>query len=166
MSKAFTKDDGAEAPLVVQRAPLPSGVLNYVTPTGLAALRGELAELSNRLRGAAAEPSTEQADLAALRVRLAELEGRVACAVLVDPLSQPRDTVRFGAKVSVRASSGNARSYRIVGVDEAKANEGRIAFTSPLAQALLGKGCGDLLIVRTPQGEEEFEVLTIDYAAP
>jgi transcription elongation GreA/GreB family factor len=53
--------------------------------------------------------------------------------------------------------------YRIVGVDEADASQGRLAFTAPLARSLLGKGEGDVVTLRTPRGEEELEVLSIGY---
>jgi transcription elongation factor GreB len=45
VSKAFTKDDAWEEPVVPPRAPLPEGIPNYVTPRGLALLHRELAQL-------------------------------------------------------------------------------------------------------------------------
>jgi len=40
---------------------------------------------------------------------------------------------------------------------------GLVAFTAPLARALLGKHAGDLVTVRTPRGNEELEIISIDY---
>jgi transcription elongation factor GreB len=167
VSKAFTKDDDAgAAPLVAPRAPLPPGVTNYVTPEGLAALRDELASLLE----ARAELGTPELDAAraataaGLAERIAELEGRIACAELVAPPEHPPDVVRFGARVTVRTRAGTERVYRIVGIDEANATEGRIAFVAPLARALLGKRVGDAALVRTPHGEEELEVAGLEYA--
>ena len=93
-----------------------------------------------------------------------ELEARVRSAVRVELAAQPRSEVRFGAEVTVRATSGPQRTYAIVGVDEARAgsDRNRIAFTAPLARALLGRRVGDLCTVRTPRGEEELEILAID----
>ena len=162
MSKAFTKEDGGDDPVVVPaRAPLPAGAINYVTARGLARLRAE------RDRLEASRASLDPADRArsvAIEARLAELDGRLASATLVDPATLPHDEIRFGATATVRNEEGSVRRYRIVGVDEADVAEGLVAFVAPLARALLGKRVGDSAMVRSPRGEEELEIVAIDYA--
>ncbi len=171
MSKAFTKDDDQGEPLVVpRRAPLPAGVPNYVTPRGLAALRAELVALTAELLhvrtgDTPSDPERSRA-AAAVSERLAELEARIGSAELVAPAEQPPNEVRFGARVTVRNPAGALRTYQIVGVDEANASEGRIAFVAPLARALLGKRTGEAALVRTPQGEEELELVRLEYETP
>jgi transcription elongation factor GreB len=166
VSKAFKGEDASEAPLVVPpRAPLPAGTENYVTARGLAALKAEhLAILGERAR---VEASTSDGDrthtLATLSARVAALEDRLASARPVDPAAQPHGEVRFGATVTVRGENGEARRYRIVGVDEADVARGQVAFVAPLARALLGKHAGDTAVVRTPRGDEELEVVRVDY---
>src|SRR5688572_8246304 len=154
MSKAFTKDDDAgEAPAFVsRRAPLPPGTPNYVTERGLALLRAELAREQERWATRQQEGiEAERARAAALyAARVAELEARIASAELVDPRAQARDEVRFGASVTLRSEAGAERSYRIVGVDEADAAQGAIAFVAPLARSLLGKRVGETCVVNTP----------------
>lgn len=166
MSRAFTKEDDAGAPpLVPPRAPLPPGTPNYVTLRGLAALRDELGTLL-RERGSLApdEPAGERTrQAAALTQRITELEARLGSAMLVEPPSEGRDEVRFGATVRIQSAAGKTRTVRIVGVDEADAAAGRIAFVAPLARALLGKRAGDVALVRTPHGEDEVEILSLDY---
>lgn len=155
MSKAFTKEDGPDAPPIArQRAPLPPNVVNHVTQRGLAALRDELAHLDAR---AASHPD----DLAHAAWK-SQLEGRLASAVVTPP---PRDRgeVRFGAHVRVRKEDGSTLAVQIVGVDEADPVSGRIAFVSPLARALLGRRVGDVLTARTPGGEEDLELTAIEY---
>jgi len=171
VSKAFTKDDAQGEPLLVpRRAPLPAGVPNYVTPGGLALLRAEFVELTAellRVRAASAESDPERARVAAaLGERLAELEARIGSAELVTAPDDQPNAVRFGARVTVRNPAGALRTYRIVGVDEANASEGRIAFVAPLARALLGKRAGEAALVRTPQGEEELELVGFEYDMP
>lgn len=171
MSKAFTKEGAADAPLVPPRTPLPPGVVNYVTPRGLGLLRDELHQLqAERAALEASAPPDAEIDrhqaLAALSARAAELESRLAVAELVDPASQQRDEARFGARVRVRTEAGEERHYQIVGVDEADVEAGRIAFLAPLARALLGKRAGDAAVVRAPHGNEELEVLEVSYDAP
>lgn len=163
MSRAFVKDDVEAPPLHRPRAPLPDGVRNYVTWRGLALLRTELeellAELAARERAAAAT-----SELASLRGRIAELESRLASAEPVTPADGPPDVVRFGALVTIRNADGAERAYRIVGVDEANARQGLIAFVAPLARALLGKRRGESFTWKAPRGEEELEVVAIDFS--
>jgi transcription elongation factor GreB len=158
MSKAFTKDDAPEAaPIFRRRAHLPAGTPNYVTARGLRALREELA----RLTAAAFAVIGDAQAHAAWR---AELEERVATAVLVEPPepgSDLRGEARFGATVRLRDAAGRARAVRIVGVDEADAAHGFVAFTAPLARALLGRRAGDVVSVSAPGGEEEVEVVEV-----
>lgn len=161
MSRAFVKEDAPEPPLVVPRAPLPEGVTNYVTRRGFALLLEEQRTLE------ATRPDREDpgsvAALAAHQARLSALTARIASAVVLDPATLPRDQVRFSALVTLRGEDGQERRYRIVGVDEADARAGRIAFTSPLAVQLSGKRVGDVVTQRQPRGEVELEVTNIDY---
>jgi transcription elongation factor GreB len=148
VSKAFTKDDRPDEPVVVRhRPPLPDGVPNYVTRRGLQALREQLA---------AAEPGRVAA------ARRSELEQRIATAGLAAPPAD-REEIRFGARATLRAQDGQTRQVQIVGVDEADPGAGLIAFVAPLARALLGRRAGDPVTVRTPGGAEELEVLAVDY---
>jgi transcription elongation factor GreB len=166
VSRAFTKeDDAGAAPFVAPRAPLPAGTPNYVTRAGLGALRSELgALLQERAALEHGEPEPQRARLAAsLAQRVAELEARLATAELVEPPADKRDEVRFGARATLRTEAGTEREVRIVGVDEANAGAGLIAFVAPLARALLGRRAGDTCVVRTPHGEEEIEILAVEY---
>lgn len=144
MSKAFTKDDRPDEPVVVRHRPaLPEGLPNYVTRRGLQSLRDLLATT---------EPGA----------RRSELEQRIATATLVAPPAR-REEIRFGARVTVRDSAGALRQVQIVGVDEADPGMGLVVFLAPLARALLGRGVGDRVTVRAPGGTEELEVVAVDY---
>src|SRR5690606_1876965 len=96
-----------------------------------------------------------------------DLDARLASAKVVDPRSQPHDEVRFGATVTLRTLQGERpgeeRRLTLVGVDEASAAEGRVAFTAPIARAVLGKRVGDTAALRTAHGEEQLEVVAINY---
>jgi transcription elongation factor GreB len=162
MSRAFTKEERVEVPFVPPRAPLPEGTPNYVTRRGLELLRAERAALE------AARPdpdgSNGSAAIAAHHARLGALDARIAGAQLLDPATLPHDEVRFSAAVTLRDENGRERRYRIVGVDEADAKSGRIAFTAPLASELIGKRVGDEVTLRSPQGELDCEIIEIDYS--
>jgi len=165
VSRAFTKeDDGGAELLVVPRAPLPAGAPNYVTPRGLRQLQAEQAALEQeRIALEASEAADRVARSNAIAQRAVELQQRLASAELVDPRSQPHDRVRFGAQVRVRHESGEESQYRIVGVDEADPALGLLAFSAPLARALLGKRVGEHAALHTPRSSEELEVLEIAY---
>jgi len=162
VSKAFTKDDdtGAEL-LVVPRAPLAEGLPNYVTARGLRLMHEEQARLEDERAALAAHAPDRAPRLNALSQRAADLQARISSAQLVG--AQPKDEVRFGACVRVRHGSGKESEYLIVGVDEADAASGRVAFSSPVARSLLGKRVAEMAEVRTPRGRDELEVLEIRY---
>ena len=166
MSRAFVKEEQPEVPVVAPpRAALPEGAPNYVTARGLELLREELQALEEeRLELERLTSGDERTRALALWVRRkALLEERIASALIVDQ-PERRDEVRFGATVTVRAGDGSERSYRIVGVDEAEPRAGSIAFVSPIARALLGKRLDEIASVQTPRGEEELEILKVEYA--
>jgi transcription elongation factor GreB len=145
-------------------------VANYVTPRGLALLRAERERLeAERARLNAAADDGRKRDLAVVAGRLADLDARLASAKVVDPASQPREEVRFGATVTLRTLEGERpgeeRQLTLVGVDEADAAEGRVAFTAPVARAVLGKRVGEKATLRTARGEERLEVVAIAYEA-
>jgi transcription elongation factor GreB len=170
MSKAFTKEENWDEPVVAPRAPLPDGVPNYVTPRGLALLRAEWHALEaerERIDADHADDGERRRRHAVVGARLAELGARLASAQVVDSRAQPHDTVRFGARVRVRTlegpDEGDERRLDIVGVDEADAAAGRIAFTAPIARAVLGCAVGDTTTLRTPRGEQTLEIVSIEY---
>lgn len=146
------------------RAPLPEGAANYVTSRGLELLRAELVTLEAERTALAAGDERARRVLAA---RSAELTARIASAQLVSVPPKPWSIVRFGASVGLRvwsaAGGEEALRYAIVGVDEADAAAGRIAYTAPLARAILGRRSGESVELETPQGAETIEIVDIEY---
>jgi transcription elongation factor GreB len=166
MNKAFTKEDESPEPAIVPpRASLPPGTPNYVTARGLELLQAELSRLDDARTklDRTIKPEERAIQLGRLAAQRNALEERIAAATLVNIAKQPRSEVRFGASVDVRMATGQLRTYRIVGVDEADPTAGLVAFVSPLARALLGRSVGEIVAVRTPRGEDELEVVRIAY---
>jgi len=170
VSKAFTKDDAWEEPVVPARAPLPDGVPNYVTPHGFAALRAELSELEAERRGLdqlERDDAEVRRRVAIVGKRLSDLTARLASAQVVDPRAASTDVVRFGATVTLRtiegAHAGEERQLQLVGVDEADAAHGRVAFTSPIARAVIGLQVGETSALQTAHGEDLLLVVSIAY---
>lgn len=169
MSKAFTKesDEGPGNDVQLEpRDPLPAGVKNYVTPEGAAALREELSRLEREPRPKLSKGEGDKSarkKLEALERRAQFLRDRVANMIVVDPGSQDKDSVHFGATVTVADEEGNEKSYRIVGVDESDPAKGKISWISPIAKALISARVGDVVTLELPDGNAELEILQIDY---
>lgn len=172
MSRAFVKEDASSEPLIVPpRAPLPEGVVNYVTPAGMALLQAELAALNAELQNLQptdAEAANQAQQIAVLRGQQRELGERIAIAEVVDTGRQPRDEIRFGASVILHSGHTDTAAERhitIVGVDEADPGSGRVSFLAPVARALLGHGVGDEIVLASDGGEEQWQVVAITYGA-
>ena len=146
MSRAFVRDDAdQERVLVPQRAPLPAGVPNLVTPTGLEALRREREERVREREALTADAdATDRARrLTVVREVLEQLDERLASARVVEPAENGPDVATLGATVTVRFDDGETSTFRIVGVDEADPLEGLVAFTAPIAAAVADRRVGD-----------------------
>ena len=94
------------------------------------------------------------------------LTKRLGIAEVVDPALQTnRDQVFFGATVHYVDKAGQTYRVTIVGVDEAEPLNGKISWISPVARALNKAKEGDTVILRTPAGIDELDILEITYPA-
>ena len=73
------------------------------------------------------------------------------------------DQVFFGATVTYANGKGEERTITIVGVDEVDLGKGHVSWISPIAKALLKAEEGDTVKMRTPQGIDEIEVISVSY---
>jgi transcription elongation factor GreB len=147
MSRGFVKeDDQEEAPFVPPRAPLPDGVANYVTTRGLELLLQERTDLERERTAITGSDSERRRAQAEIDGRSALLNERIVTARVVESTT-PHADVRFGNTVTFvhvdGPQQGLERTITIVGVDEASVKEQRIAFTAPIARALIGTRAGD-----------------------
>lgn len=97
--------------------------------------------------------------------RIGEIEAALSNAQIIDvtKLSQ-NDRVVFGCTVDLIDIESEAQvSYQIVGDIEADINECRIAISSPIARALIGKEEGEEVSVQAPAGVREYEITAIHY---
>ena len=97
--------------------------------------------------------------------RIMEVESKLANAQIIDPTLLDADgRCVFGATVELEdLDSGQVVTYQIVGDDEADIKEGKIAISSPIARALIGKYAGDIAEVQAPGGVREYEILDVRY---
>jgi len=183
MSKAFVKETDVEEDLPEAAEPLPAGMKNYMTPAGFARLKDELQHLRTVERPKVVEvvswaagngDRSENGDYIYGKKRLREIDRRVRfllkrleIAEVVDQsLQRNRDQVFFGATVTYLNGRDEERTVRIVGVDEARLEAGEVSWISPIARALHKAYEGDVVVVKTPNGLEEIEVLEIAYREP
>lgn len=99
-----------------------------------------------------------------LEARIRDLETKLATAQVVDVSKLSGEKIMFGATVELSdLDGGTERTISIVGEDQSDAERGLISFKSPLARALIGRRQDDVVIVRLPSGEKEYEILSVRY---
>jgi transcription elongation factor GreA len=97
--------------------------------------------------------------------RIQDINSKLARAQVIDTSNLKSEKIVFGATVVLEdMNNGNAKKpktvkYRIVGVDEADAQTGKISINSPMARAMIGKDDGEIVSVSTPGGIKEFEIV-------
>ena len=182
MNKAFVKESDSEEDTEDSgNAPaLPAATKNYMTPEGHRRMREEFEHLVKVERpgivqvvswAAGNGDRSENGDYIYGKKRLREIDKRIRFlgkrlddAVVVDPAQQANlEQVFFGATVTICNSDGSEATYRIVGIDEADAGEGKISWISPLAGALMKAREGDLVRFDSPSGTREIEIMEINY---
>jgi transcription elongation factor GreA len=152
-----------------------------MTVSGEAALREELERLKKverpRITQAIAEAREhgdlkENAEYHAAREqqsfnegRIMEIEGKLGNAQVIDVTAMPKTgKVIFGTTIDLLNLETDATvSYRIVGEDEADVKQNLISIGSPIARALIGKEEGDVVIVKAPSGDIEYEIDKVHY---
>ena len=97
--------------------------------------------------------------------RIADIESKLSNAQVIDVTTlDAGGKVVFGATVSLEnIDTEETVTYQIVGDDEANIKEGRISIGSPIARALIGKEEEDVVTVKAPSGDIEYEILSIQY---
>lgn len=169
MSKAFTResDDAPEPPDRPRPSShLPPGTKNYLTAEGARRLQAELEQLTQierpKLAAATGDPDARRR-LQSLDQQIQHLRQSLGTAVLVSPPDAPWERVRFGATITVRNRRKEETRYRLVGIDETDLERGWVSWLSPIARALLNARLGQRVRFKFPSGEEELEILRIEY---
>lgn len=136
VSVAFRRESDEEHKEPRFEIPIPPGP-NLVTVRGLALIEERVCALEAvvAVEDDAVRLEEARRDLRYWRTRLASAQ--------IAP-APPVDSIGFGSRVAFRLN-GSDRLIDIVGEDEAEPAYGRIAFTAPLARALIGGGEGDLI---------------------
>lgn len=151
----------------------------YITEEGLRAIHEELerlrtvgrAEVARKIGEAKADGDiSENAGYdeaknqqAFLEGRIMELEQKLKHAVVIQSHDSPAEIVELGRTVTIReVGYSDAETYLIVGSAEANPSNGRISNESPMGKSLIQKRVGDRVMVKSPGGELEFEIVGIE----
>ena len=152
-----------------------------MTAAGAERLKSELKELKTVKRPAVIEAIAvardhgdlkENAEYHAAREeqgfiegRIAEVEAALSNAQIIDVTTlNNTGRVVFGCTVDLfDVASETEVTYQIVGDIEADISLNRIAISSPIARALIGKEEGDEAIVEAPGGTMEYAITAVHY---
>ncbi|MCX7350223.1 MAG: transcription elongation factor GreA [Alphaproteobacteria bacterium] len=148
MSRAFVKEQDDVPEDLPERAV--SANPNIVTERGLNLIEAEIGACRKRL--AQGQHDQDKATIARASRDLRYWTLRRSTAQLVAGAGKP-ETVGFATRVTIARDDGRKQVFSIVGEDEADPAQGLIAYTSPMARALMGKGAGD--VTEVPGGEVE-----------
>lgn len=153
MSVAFRRESDEEHKEPKFEIPLPAGP-NLLTARGLALIEAKVAELEAAIAAETAEEPRE-----VLKRELRYWNTRRTTAELAPPPEE--GVVGIGSRVRIRLA-GKERVIDLVGHDEADPRADRLAFSAPLAHALLGAEEGERVDFNgRPEAIEILEVSAI-----
>ena len=114
----------------------------------------------------------ENAEYHAAKEQQGHIEGRVleindiiARANIIDVTKiENNGKIIFGSTVTIKDLDNEKKKlFKIVGKDEADIEKNLIYFKSPMGKSLIGKTNKELVIVNTPSGEKNYEILKVEY---
>lgn len=151
----------------------------YITAEGLLALKSELDFLWTKRRPSVVRALSEAAaegdrsenaeyqyrkrELAGIDRRVRYLQKRIPDLVAVSEKPSQISTIFFGAVVELEDENGEALSFRIVGPDEIDPDKQYISMDSPMARQLMAKSLDDEVLVKTPEGDRYWTVVSVRY---
>ena len=161
---------------------------NYITPAGHERIKAELLQLLNLDRpevvkvvhwAASNGDRSENGDYIYGKKRLREIDRRIRflnkrleLAVVVDNSARKTgdtnaEQIFFGATVTYSPlagkDAGKEIKVTIVGVDEVDLEKNHVSWVSPIAKALIKSRLGDCVMIQTPTGSVEIEILNVQY---
>lgn len=152
--------------------------ISFITQDGLDKLKQELDQLVRVERPAISQQIAEARDKGdlsenaeyhaakeaqgMLELRISRMQDTVASARVLDESQVNTDKVQILTRVKIRNTGNNSVvEYNIVPEAEADLKAGKMSISTPIAQGLLGKKVGDVVVVKVPSGEVGFEIIEI-----
>jgi len=151
--------------------------VHYLTQEGLDNLRDELAKLTAQRPVISAQiaEARDKGDLSEnaeydaareaqglLELKIAKLQDTLANARVIDESKINTESVQMLNKVKIKNLGNNSVvEYTLVGESEANFKEGKLAATTPIGKALMGRKKGEVVEVKVPSGILKLEILNI-----
>jgi transcription elongation factor GreA len=154
------------------------GKFIYLTEEGLNKLKKEIEHLETKERPAISRQIAEARDKGdlsenaeydaakeaqgMLEMKIAKLKETITNARLIDESKLDYSKIQILSKVKIKNKKNNAvMEYTLVAEAEADLKQGKISVNTPIAKGLIGKKIGDVVAIKVPNGEVEFEILDI-----
>jgi transcription elongation factor GreA len=97
-----------------------------------------------------------------LEAKIYKLEQTMARARVIDSGNMPNDKIYILSYVTVlNQNTKRTTEYLMVSAEEADIEQGKLAVSSPIGKALMGKTVGDVVTVTVPAGKITLEILSI-----
>jgi transcription elongation factor GreA len=152
--------------------------INYLTESGYKKLKAELEHMRSVERPAISAQIAEARDKGdlsenaeydaakeaqgMLEMRIAKLEAELSRAQILDESKIDTSKVQIlNRVVLMNHTTGKEVSYTLVSESESNLKEGKLSINTPIAQAILGKKCGEKVDVNVPAGVMTFEIMEI-----
>lgn len=148
-----------------------------MTQEGLDSLREELSKLTAQrpVISAAIAEARDKGDLSEnaeydaareaqglLELKISKLQDTIANARVIDESKINTESVQMLNKVKLKNLNNNQTvEYTLVGESEANFKEGKLAATTPIGKALIGRKKGEVVEVKVPAGILKLEILNI-----
>jgi len=154
--------------------------LSYVTEEGLKRMKEELDHLECVERPAISRQIAEARDKGdlsenaeydaakesqgLLEMKISKLKDIIANSRIIDESKLDHSKVQILSKVKIKNMINNTvMQSTIVDESEADLRAFKISISSPIASGLLGKKIGDVVKIKVPRGEMQFEIVDITY---
>lgn len=97
-----------------------------------------------------------------VNAKIGNLKKRMGDLGMLNLTNIPKDRAGYGSRLVVNdLQRGLEVEYKLVSSEEADVEKGLISTTSPIGRALLNKKVGDEVLVATPAGQKEFEIVRL-----
>ncbi len=111
-----------------------------------------------------AEYHAAREDQGQLQAQIDLVQSKLNKAFIVDPSQLPKDSVVFGARVTVKdLDEGDEEEFELVGPGQDDPANNKILTTSPIGQGLLGKKKGEVAEIQVPKGVLKFKIVGIAF---
>ncbi len=147
----------------------------HITEEGFRQMQEQLARLQRALperitetrrtaaygdRSDNAEYKQAKGALRRTHAQILSLQDQLKRVVIITAGPDSSGKVRLGSVV-VLETGGAQKTFEILGSHEANPALGRISYQSPLGAALMGRGAGDMVTIRTGSGSKEYTILEV-----